>query len=157
MSEVPPILAAPRQVLEGFHRAMLHKSADELAGLFAVDAVYEFPLLNPSRPERYRSREDLHAGFRAAWERVPVRIDEFRNVVVHETTDPEVIVSEQEAVATVLTNGRTFALPFLLVIRVRDGRIVHLRDYSDTLRAAQALGRLPALLEALGGTLADSS
>jgi ketosteroid isomerase-like protein len=149
--------AGPRQLLDGFHLAMLHKSADELADLFAVDAVYEFPLLNPFRPERYQGREELRAGFHAAWDAAPVRVDEIREVVVHETTDPELIVSEQEGSFTVLTTGRSFTQRFVLVLHARDGVIVHLRDYSDTLRVARAMGRLPTLFDALGGGQADAS
>ena len=32
---------------------MLHLSADDLAALYAVDAVHEFPFLVLDRPERY--------------------------------------------------------------------------------------------------------
>jgi hypothetical protein len=32
---------------------MLHLSADDLADLYAVHAVHEFPFLVPGRPERY--------------------------------------------------------------------------------------------------------
>jgi ketosteroid isomerase-like protein len=141
--------ATPRQMLEGFHQAMLHMSADELADLFAADAQYEFPFLTPSRPESYRGREEIRAGFHRVWDVVPVRVDEIRAVVVHETADPEVIVTEQEVAATLTTTGVGFVRPSLLVMRVREGEIVHLRDYSDSLRGAMQLGQLPALVERL--------
>jgi ketosteroid isomerase-like protein len=140
---------SPRELLARFHRAMLALSADALADLHAPDATYEFPLLTPGRPERYHGREEIRAGFGAAWEGARVRVDEIRNVVVHETTDPEVIVAEQEAAATAIETGRAFTLPFLLVLRARDGEIVHVRDYADALRGAQALDRLPALIDSL--------
>jgi uncharacterized protein len=148
--------ATPRELLARFHRAMLALSADALANLHASDATYEFALLTPGRPERYHGREEIRAGFGAAWAGAGVRMDEIRDVVVHETTDPEVIVAEQEAVATVLATGRAFTLPFLLVLRARDGEIVHLREYADALRRAVALDRLPALVELLAGAGAVS-
>ncbi len=49
MSESPTTVG-PRDALARFHRAMLDLSADDLADLFAVDAVYEFPFLTPGRP-----------------------------------------------------------------------------------------------------------
>ena len=45
--------------------------------------------------------------------------------------------------------GQKFALSFLLVMTVRDGHIVELRDDMDALGAANALHRLPQMIEAL--------
>jgi len=141
----------PRDALARFHRAMLDLSADDLADLFSADAVYEFPFLAPGRPARYQGREEIRAGFGAAWAAAPVRVDEIRDVVAHETTDPEVIIAEQVFDATLTTTGRRFTSSFLLVMRVRDSLIVHVRDYADALRTAHALGRLPAVVASLGG------
>ncbi|MEU7909596.1 nuclear transport factor 2 family protein [Microbispora bryophytorum] len=66
---------------------------------------------------------------------------------VHETADAEVIISEGETNAVDHATGRPFISRFVLVMRVRDGRIVHLRDYSDVLRTAAGLGRLTQLFE----------
>jgi ketosteroid isomerase-like protein len=138
----------PRDLLAGFHRAMVVMSADDLAALHASDAVYEFPLLTPGRPERYHGRDEIRAGFAAAWSSAPVRVDEIRDIVVHQSTDPEVIIAEQRAAATILSTGRQFTLPFLLVLTARNGRIVRTRDYADALGGAKAMDRLPALVAA---------
>lgn len=42
--------------------------------------------------------------------RAPVRVDEIRNVVVRESTDPAVIIAEQEA-ATIIATGRQSPSP----------------------------------------------
>jgi uncharacterized protein (DUF1330 family) len=60
-----------RELLGRFHRAMLDLSSDDLADLHAPDAVYEFPLLSPARPDRYEGREAIRQGFREAWESAP--------------------------------------------------------------------------------------
>lgn len=139
----------PRELLAAFHKAMVNMSADELADLHADDALYEFPLLTPGRPDRYRSRAEIREGFAVAWAGAPVKVEEIRDVVVHETTDPELIVAEQEVAATITETGRAFRLPFLLVMRVRGGEIVHVRDYADALRGALELGRLTAVVDSL--------
>jgi ketosteroid isomerase-like protein len=61
----------------------------------------------------------------------------------------EVIIAEQQFDVVLASTGRRFTSSFLLVLRVRDGLIVHTRDYADTLRTAQGTGRLPALLASL--------
>ncbi|MFF4407501.1 nuclear transport factor 2 family protein [Streptomyces sp. NPDC001262] len=47
--------------------------------------------------------------------------------------------------------GRAFAFPGLLVIRVRNGRIVHVRDYMDGMGVPRGLGRLTAVAAGLDG------
>ena len=139
----------PREVLARYQRAMLDMSADDLADLYAVDAVHEFPFLFPGMPERYQGREEVRAGYRAAWGASPARPQEIREVAVHESTDPEVITVEQVVTGTVSTSGQSFSFPGLLVIRVRHGQIVHVRDYMDGLGVAHAMGRLTAVAASL--------
>ncbi|MEF9887127.1 nuclear transport factor 2 family protein [Streptomyces sp. P9-A4] len=139
----------PREVLARFQRAMLDKSADDLADLYAVDAVHEFPFLFPGAPERYEGREEVRTGYRALWGASPAQPREIREVAVHGSTDPEVIVVEQVVSGTVTTTGRPFEFPGLLVIRVRDGRIAHVRDYMDGLGVAHAMNRLTAVAGSL--------
>jgi hypothetical protein len=45
--------------------------------------------------------------------------------------------------------GETFDLPFIMVMTVRDGHIVHSRDYSDPIVGARITGTLPRLVDAL--------
>ena len=121
----------PREVLARYHQAMRDKSADELAELYARDAVHEFPFTAPGFPPRYTGREEVRAGYRAAWGASPVQVAEIRDVVVHETRDPEVIVAEHTVVVAVPDGADAFTVPGLLVLRVRDGLLVHVRDYMD--------------------------
>jgi len=48
-----------------------------------------------------------------------------------------------------VADGQPFVLTIAMVITVRDGQIVHSRDYSDPVAGARVLGRLPELVKAL--------
>ena len=128
----------PREVIELFHRAMIALSADDLADLHAVDAVYEFPLLTPGRPDRYQGREEIRRGFASVWAeaRTGLQVTDVRNVVLHVTVDPEVFVVEQEAAAVLLGRGERILAPSLLVFRIQNGLVAHVRDYSSGARRA---------------------
>jgi uncharacterized protein len=146
-----PSPATPRQLLGRFRQAMLDFSPDALADLFSPDAIYEFPFLAPQREtQRYDGRDQIRAGFARAWESVrPSPLTGVRDVCVHDTVDPEVIIAEQELDAVNHATGQPFSSAFLLVLRARHGEIVHLRDYSDVLRTSAGLGRLPQLFDRL--------
>jgi uncharacterized protein len=68
-----------------------------------------------------------------------------RDAVVHETTDPEVLIGEFAYEGRVLATGRRFRIPDVFVLRVRDGLIVESRDYADHVAFAAAAGDLDAL------------
>jgi len=139
--------ATPRELVARYHASMLAKDADALAGLYAETGIHEFPLLSPFFPQRLHGREAVRQHYNAVWGRSPIRITEIRQVALHETADPGVIVSEAEFTAE--GPAKTFSLAFAIVMQVKNGQIVHLRDYMDALGAAWNLGRLDVLVQAL--------
>lgn len=109
----------------------------ELSALYAEDAVVEQPFAIPPAPRRLDGRDAVHAHFCAA-AGGPLRLTA-RNVVAHETADPEVIIAEFDYDGLVTTTGRTFTVANIQVLRVRDGLIVHTRDYHDHHALGEAL------------------
>ncbi|GAA0361575.1 nuclear transport factor 2 family protein [Microbispora corallina] len=146
----------PREVLSLFHRAMVAKSADDLADLYAMDGTHEFPFRAPGFPPRLAGREEVRACYRAAWGASPVRLAEIHDVVVHEAADSEVIVGEWHGTGTVGAEGRPFAASGLLMFRVRDGEIAEMRDYMDVFGTYHAMGRLKDVVAALDAPAATA-
>jgi ketosteroid isomerase-like protein len=138
-----------RALLARYYRAMLDKNADDLAALYAPATVHEFPLLSPFFPQRLKGREEIRAHYGAVWRASPMRLTEVREVAFHETHDPRVVIAEAEYSAVSTSTEKSFDLSFLLVMRIEEELIVHLRDYMDALGAAFALDRLPMLVESL--------
>ena len=77
-----------------------------------------------------------------------LRIERFDSLVVHETTDPEVVIAEFDQDFAV--GGSTHRVSLVQVVRVRGGEITLFRDYVDPIASAAVVGGLPALLEAIG-------
>jgi ketosteroid isomerase-like protein len=144
---------SPRDVFERGQRMLLDFDLDGFADLFAVDGVLELPFAAPAARRRYEGREEVRHDMRERGGRAreaDVRIVRFRSLVVHETTDPEVIVAE--FVQDVAFGEHTREMAFVQVVRVRDGEIVAFRDYMDTLALVDATSALPELRDALVGT-----
>ncbi|GGP10666.1 nuclear transport factor 2 family protein [Nonomuraea glycinis] len=114
------------EIVTAYHDAMSRKSPDALADLYAEDGLHEFPFggLPP-----YQGRERIRDGYRASWGTSPAEVQEIRNVLIHRSTDPEVLIVEQETVVKV--GDRSITVPGLLILRIRGGLIVHTRDYMD--------------------------
>lgn len=62
------------------------------------------------------------------------------------------IIAEYDLAGTVTTTGQPATASFIAILTVRDGKIVHWREYQDTLGMAAALGQLPALLASVSSS-----
>ncbi|WP_284743239.1 nuclear transport factor 2 family protein [Amycolatopsis sp. RTGN1] len=126
-------MTKPRDVFDALSDGISEGRFGELSALYAEDTVVEHPQAVP-RPTRLTGRAAVHERFTGVLAGA-VRLKR-KNVVVHETTDPEVIVAEYDYDAESAETGRTITTANIQVLRVRDGLIVHSRDYHDYLRLA---------------------
>jgi ketosteroid isomerase-like protein len=142
-----PAAPTPREVLGKLLAGITEGRWEELPALYAEHAQVSLPQDYP--PRRLEGRAAIAAHFQRG-KRLPLALAA-RDVVVHETADPEVIVAEYEYLGRATTTGRSFQLPVVLVMRVRDGQIVQSRDYGNRLVVAHALGAASELLAQLDG------
>ncbi|GAA2157523.1 nuclear transport factor 2 family protein [Actinomadura napierensis] len=127
----------PRAVFEQLSAGISAGRWHELADLYAEDAVVEQPFALPPAPPRLEGRVTIAEHFRRA-AAGPLHL-RTRDVVVHETDDPEVIVAEFDYDGRVAATGHVFRVSNVQVLRVRDGRIVESRDYHDHRGLARAM------------------
>ena len=137
-------------IVRRYQHAVLVQSADELADLYAEDAVHELPFLFPGLRARLEGRAEVRATYQRAWQASEARPTSVREVAIHFVDDGQTVVVEQMVEGTLASSGGSFAFPGVLVLRVRNGEITHVRDYMDGLAVARALGRLPDIVAALG-------
>jgi len=131
-ARTPTAAEAIRRHLARFDDAI----TPELADAYDEAAVVEQPFL-PGDAHRLEGRDAIRRHFAAA-AAMPLRL-RVRNLVVHETADPEVVIAEYDYDGHVSTTGRTFTVANIQVFRVRNGLIVASRDYHDHARLGQAL------------------
>jgi uncharacterized protein len=140
--------ATPREVFLELVHGVANNRGAELAELYAEQTHVVHPF-DPSRGAPLRTRDELRVHFAGTPTDSGETTREPVDIVVHETTDPEVIVAEFSYAGTTRDTGETVAVPAVFVLRVRDGKIVESRDYFDHLAAACARGTLDELLNTL--------
>jgi ketosteroid isomerase-like protein len=130
------VSTSPRIVAERLIHGISSGAWDRLLELYAPNVVVEQPFGVPG-PLRLEGREQLAAHF-AAGTRLPLQLSA-RNLVVHQTHDPEVVVAEFDYDGTITSTGRSFTVANILVLTVRDGQIINSRDYHNHAVLAEVL------------------
>lgn len=120
---------APLAVLDTMIGFLREGNLDSLAGLYADDGVHALPFAPPGAPHVLEGRDAIRSYFTETLADVPLRFDEFVEVAVHDTGDPEVLVAEYDGHGSVVGAERRFVVRYLWVLRIRDGEIVEWRDY----------------------------
>jgi uncharacterized protein (TIGR02246 family) len=130
-------------VLSRRRQLILDGDADGFADLFAPDGVIEAPFAGPPGvPLRLEGRDAIRA-FSRRMLASPLRLDDFEQVGLLATTDPEVVVAEVRTSGTVTCTGRAFTATSVQIFRIRDGHIMLFRDFADP----RALEGLPGSAE----------
>ena len=125
-----------RTIIERHLERVSRGMSGDLADAYAENAVVEQPFM-PHGQGRIDGREALRAHFeRAASLPLRFRVD---NLVVHETTDPEVVIAEYDYDARVVPTDETFRVSNVQIFQVRGSEIVRSRDYHDHAAIAAAL------------------
>src|SRR5262245_40166136 len=123
--------ATPADVLARRRHLTLNGDADGLADLFAPDAVIEFAFHGPpGTPVRVEGREAIREYSRRVMAS-PLRLEEYEVAELYQAQDPEVVVVEMRARATIATTSRSFTAMSIQVLRIQHGQIVLFRDFAD--------------------------
>ena len=123
--------ATPADVLARRSQLIRNGDADGFAALFAPDAVIESSFAGPpGTPVRLTGREAIREYSRQVMAS-PLRLEYIEVAEFYQTQDPEVVITEMRAKGTVTTTGRSFTTTSVQIIRIRDGQIVHSRDFAD--------------------------
>lgn len=101
------------------------------------DVIYEVLYEVPGWPRVIQGRTDLMAAFRGYVENISLQSAD--NLVVYKADDDKTVVIEYEVHGTILASGTKYNNRFCSIIKIEDQKIVHWRDYMDSLAAWNAL------------------
>jgi uncharacterized protein len=117
----------PRDVIEFLIERLADKDLAALTDLYAEDAVVRQPF---AKPEILLTGRDQIAQFLRGLTLAELTLSP-RDIQVHQTADPQVVVAEWENDLTRPSDGATASMHNIAVFCVRDGQVAWSRDYHD--------------------------
>src|SRR5580698_1352186 len=111
--------------------------------ILADDAFFDFRYNFPGWPLTIRGRNNLMDRFSGYGN--TIKLHSADRLVVHRSEDSRVVILEYDVHGKILSTGVSYDNRFISVITIENGKIVHWRDYMDSLAAWTALnGNVPA-------------
>ncbi len=110
--------------------------AKSFVEMMSDDFVMEFPYARAGMPTKVEGRAAVLAHLAKVGQGVSV--ESASNLVVHETTDPEVVILEFDGHGRALKTGEPYEQRYISVIRARGGKIVHFKDYWNPIQGLKA-------------------
>jgi len=104
---------------------------------FAEDALFESRYQFPGWPVSIRGRANLMASLSGYGKTIELHSGDA--LVVHRSQDRRVVILEYEVHGKVLSSGAPYDNRLISVIKIENRKIVHWRDYMDSLAAWTAL------------------
>jgi ketosteroid isomerase-like protein len=105
----------------------------------AEDAVFDFRYDFPGWPRTVRGRDtliDLYSGYGNN-----IVLHGADALVVHRSQDPRVVIFEYEVHGNIVATGVPYDNRFISLVTIENRKIVHWRDYMDSLAAMTALSQ----------------
>ncbi|HWX14964.1 MAG TPA: nuclear transport factor 2 family protein [Chthoniobacterales bacterium] len=103
----------------------------------AEDAVFEFRYIFPGWPLRVDGREALMTLYAGYGDNIVLH--GAGALIAHRTQDPRIVILEYEVHGKTVRRGASYDNRFISVVTIQDRKIVHWRDYMDSLAAMTAL------------------
>ena len=104
---------------------------------FAEDAIFESRYHFPGWPVTIRGRVNLMAALSGYGK--TIRLHSGDGLVVHRSQDSRVVILEYEVHGRILSSGAPYENRLISVVTIENRKIIHWRDYMDSLAAWTAL------------------
>jgi len=124
----------------GYFINMKNKDWEAFAALWHDDAVQQ-ALFRPDGlddfiPDAFVGRQQIVEHYKKALQNR--REHDFWIDALHRTTDPECFIVECRGRSIVGENGRLYENKYVFVFKLREGKLVHLKEYADPLPIMRA-------------------
>jgi uncharacterized protein len=132
----------PFEVLDPFFEVVMEGLRGLVDGrnyfdAFAKDAIFESRYHFPGWPVTIQGRANLMAALSGYGKTIELHSGDA--LVVHRSQDSRVVILEYEVHGRILSSGTGYDNRFISVVTIENRKIIHWRDYMDSLAAWTAL------------------
>ena len=120
-------------VMQGLAGAV---DGDHYFDAIADDAVFEYRYVFPGFPSKIEGRDALMALYAGYGDSTVLHSGDA--LIVHRSQNPRVLILEYEVHGKKIATGKPYDNRFISVVTIEDRKIVHWRDYMDSLAAFTA-------------------
>jgi len=113
---------------------------DHYFDTIADHAVFEFRYIFPGWPQRIEGREALMTLYAGYGDNIVLHGAD--TLITNRSQDPRIVIIEYEVHGKIVKTGAAYDNRFISVVTIEDRKIVHWRDYMDSLTAMTALSAL---------------
>jgi uncharacterized protein len=114
---------------------------DHFFDVVTDDTIYEVLFEFPGWPRVIRGRAELMTAFKGYGGNIALQSVD--NLIVHKADEGRAVVIEYEVHGIIISTGVRYDNRFCSVIRIKNRKITHWRDYMDSLAAWNALTTRP--------------
>ena len=128
-------------LIQRYTQFLFEKDIDGWMSLLEDNFVIEFPFAPQGRPDRIEGKVALYTYMQA------INDVEFRGILqqqIHLTLDPDIIIVELTLEGSIISTGRAFNSKYVWIMKMKDGKLIHQRDYWNPLTLLEARGGLDA-------------
>jgi len=140
----------PLEVVEKLRIALETRKNDEFIDQFADDGIFEMPFAMEGQKSKYEGIKEIRERFGSISAMGQILEINKVDAVITEGANPEVIIAE----FTAKGKSKKTDLPFNIAssiahIRIRNGKVVHYKDFPNSLGFMQVAGTLKQFAESL--------
>lgn len=129
-------IAEHRAVVEQFYALMNERRFDEMWALFSDDAVWSGGGNPPARVSPIARMQEIIV------DPMPIFVSGGIDFTLHSMTAEDDRVAAEVSSHAELATGKVYANQYHMLFRFRDGAIVEVKEYNDTLHARETFGDL---------------
>ncbi|WP_415839510.1 nuclear transport factor 2 family protein [Paenibacillus tarimensis] len=127
-----------QELFHKFCQSILEKNMDDFFELFDDEAVFEYPYAPNGYTERMEGKEAIVRHLKDFPQQVD--ITQFGEPSFYFTLDPSVMIVEFEVTdGRMLSTGKPYLQKYISVIKTKNSKIIHYKDYWNPLVALAAM------------------
>lgn len=146
-------MKSPIEIVENIRLALETRNYTDFVNCFAEDGVLELPFALADTPSRFEGIGKIRERFgdSSALHHINKLFELHKvNATTHQSVVLDTMTVELSIAGKNIASGKIFKVSSsIAVIRFKDGKIVHYRDYPNTIGLAGAFGILPQLASSL--------